>query len=253
MIPIKKSPSPKELEKLRREATQKHLSPEEAYKTLSHPLKATILEQLIQEQGHLCAYCMRRIPDERDMPATVQKASIEHFYPLNPISHEDREQGLDYQNMLAVCSGNRGLRHTRKRKDFTCDARRNSKSILTVIPINKETLSEIYYHSDGRIAAYNSTIDNDLNNELNLNCTADAVQLPYQRKNALVPLLDEIEELILHFDREVVRQFCATRLQQFEDETVPKSEYVGILIWWLKDYIKGLDASLIGKEVEICP
>ena len=34
----------------------------------------------------------------------------------------EQGQGLDYSNMFAVCSGNRGRRHTRKTSNYTCDA-----------------------------------------------------------------------------------------------------------------------------------
>ena len=34
----------------------------------------------------------------------------------------EQGQGLHYSNMYAVCSGNRGRRHTRKTSDYTCDA-----------------------------------------------------------------------------------------------------------------------------------
>lgn len=34
----------------------------------------------------------------------------------------EQGQGLHYSNMYAVCSGNRGRRHTRKTSDYACDA-----------------------------------------------------------------------------------------------------------------------------------
>ena len=65
MIFIKKAPAPLELEKLKRKAEEQKLSDTEAYNLLRNPLKARVREALMHKQGHLCAYCMRRIPDER--------------------------------------------------------------------------------------------------------------------------------------------------------------------------------------------
>ena len=38
-------------------------------------------------------------------------------------------------------------------------------------------------------------------------------------------------------DEEETKEYCISVLEMFEQETDPKSEYYGILIWWLKDYI----------------
>ena len=65
MIFIQKQPAPPELEKLKKKAEEQGLSDKEGYNLLGNPLKRQVREALMQEQGHLCAYCMRRIPDER--------------------------------------------------------------------------------------------------------------------------------------------------------------------------------------------
>lgn len=62
MIPIKKGVEPPELKILRQKSIEKGLSPEEAYDTLKGSTKEIVRQSLLQEQGHLCAYCMCRIP-----------------------------------------------------------------------------------------------------------------------------------------------------------------------------------------------
>ena len=49
-----------------------------------------VLDSLIKEQGCLCAYCMRTIPEKRGTPA----ATIEHIIPQS----KDPEKALSYQN-----------------------------------------------------------------------------------------------------------------------------------------------------------
>ena len=71
MIPIKKNASPAILLEKQRIALERHLNSNDAYKLLNHEDKMVILKSLMEEQGHLCAYCMRRIPDERELPANI--------------------------------------------------------------------------------------------------------------------------------------------------------------------------------------
>lgn len=54
--------------------------------------KEDIREKLLEEQGDLCAYCMRRIDKDH--------MKIEHWYPEDKLSEHER---LDYRNMLGVC------------------------------------------------------------------------------------------------------------------------------------------------------
>ena len=73
MILIHKSPAPPALEALKKEAEKQGLSDKEGYDLLRNPLKKQVREALMQEQGHLCAYCMRRIPDERILQEDTDK------------------------------------------------------------------------------------------------------------------------------------------------------------------------------------
>ena len=51
--------------------------PNATYEEMSSELKKIILDSLLKEQGHLCAYCMRRIPETRKLPPGVSGATIE--------------------------------------------------------------------------------------------------------------------------------------------------------------------------------
>ena len=152
MIEIKKGREPKELVEYRQ-------LPDASYENMDSHLKNIVLDHLLHEQGHLCAYCMRRIPEKRKLPIGVQGATIEHWFPRNPDSGEDYGQGLDYRNMLAVCSGNRGCGDER---NLTCDAKRGNDK-LTVNPCNSETLHSITYSHNGKIKSTDTRIDEDLN------------------------------------------------------------------------------------------
>lgn len=129
MILIKKFPAPSDLETLKKEA---------------------------EEQGHLCAYCMRRIPDVRIL-----------------------EEDVD--------------------------------------------LSDVYIeHWQARSAV----------------CDTDAVTLPKNRK----AVLDMIQEDLANQEGDF-QQNCIEQLHIWENETDPKTPYIGIAIWWLKKQIHLLNAD----------
>ena len=79
-----------------------------SYEQMDKEVREELIDQLLREQGHLCAYCMSKIPESRNLPSGVPAVTIEHWLPRNPDDKLDIGQGLDYKNMFAVCSGNRG-------------------------------------------------------------------------------------------------------------------------------------------------
>ena len=77
-------------------------------------LKAALLE----EQGHLCAYCMRRIPAQGE---TGEQMRVEHVMPRKYTSLV-----MDYRNLVACCPGT--ISGTR-RNDVHCDRRKGEREI----------------------------------------------------------------------------------------------------------------------------
>lgn len=241
MIEIKKSSPLSELVELQQEAIGQGLTADEAYDTLRNPLKKVVISQLMHDQGHLCAYCMRRIPDTRDAERGFNQpleVKIEHWNARSG-STCGAFGALDYNNMLAVCSGNQNG-PTRKKSKLTCDAKRGDRK-LTVNPTDASTLTTIFYTEDGIIKATDKTINDDLDIGLNLNCTKDAVLLPSERKRVLEAIQEEISteiesgsdplESCLHLYQELLN---------IEDEKPP---YIGISLWWLRDFIEKYSAN----------
>ncbi len=123
MILIKKAQPLPELEAEKEKAKREGLSDKEAYGRLKKPLKDQVRDALMHEQGHLCAYCMRRLPDERitEEDADLKDIYIEHWKAISAERTSGENKGLDYNNMLAVCSGNEKAPETtgkRKRRFF---------------------------------------------------------------------------------------------------------------------------------------
>lgn len=236
MIEIKKSPAPAELVKLQQDAVNQGLTANEAYDTLRNPFKADIIELLLKEQGHLCAYCMRKLPDERK---GLPHVKIEHWDARNGENGETCGPygALEYTNFLAVCSGNQNDTSKSKEEKLTCDACRGSIK-LHVTPLLPSTLSTIYYTENGFIAANDTNINDDLTVTLNLNCMRDSVQLPKERKE----VLDVIQAAVLaEIEAGGTLEESCTRLYQDLSAIIdPKPPYIGISLWWLKDTINRL-------------
>lgn len=237
MIPIKKSAEPTELTKLRKKAIEKGLSPEEAYNTLKGDTKKIVRQSLLQEQGHLCAYCMCSIP-RNDVSAGVAPIRIEHYIPRNPEDGRDVGQGLDYTNLLAVCNGNEADR-TQKHSyiDLTCDAHRENTEFLKINPCKPETLASICYSVDGKIDATDPDVRTDLVDTLNLNCSASPIVS--EREAALSELIMGMGDV----DESELIDYCQHKLSDFQNEEDNKTPYQGILIWYLKSILDALTAS----------
>ena len=71
MIEVKKGPEPEGLTQLRNDQEIKKLRPRDAFQMLRNPLKREVTDCLKKEQGHLCVYCMSRIPREDKDPGLV--------------------------------------------------------------------------------------------------------------------------------------------------------------------------------------
>ncbi|MCI8429045.1 MAG: hypothetical protein HFI16_02140 [Lachnospiraceae bacterium] len=109
MIEIKKGNEPKELLQYR----QRDFA---TYADMPSDVKKKVIEGLLSEQGHLCAYCMSRI----DGGDGKHRATIEHCIPQSVSAEKER---LNYKNMVAVCWGNRDAHSN---DDKSCDAKRGS-------------------------------------------------------------------------------------------------------------------------------
>lgn len=233
MILIIKGPEPAGMAVLRQRAVDKSLSPKAAYATLKGDLKEQVRNALVKEQGGLCAYCMCRIP--RSDAGTQPPIIIEHFIARDPADGRDVGQGLDYNNLFAVCHGNRGRTGTRILADLTCDAHRGNQEFRKIDPLDPATLSSITYDMQGKIWASDPDVAFDLEDILNLNCPT--APLRTERKAAL----DELIAAVGNVPEEGLVSYCTEVLDSYLAEEDHKTPYVGILIWYLRSMLTALE------------
>ena len=126
--------------------------------------KDELREQLLAEQGYICCYFMKRIPQSLT-PEQIQNnypgCKIEHV--LSQEKHSDQE--LDYQNLLVACNGN----HGQPKNVQTCDTFKG-KEDLNFNPAGRRNIEElIKYTGLGVIYSDNEQLNSELNDILNLN------------------------------------------------------------------------------------
>lgn len=158
MLAIKRGEPPVELTK----NVQELLPEQRVYESLSSETRSALKRALLKSQGHLCAYCMRRIDD-------VDHAKLEHIYPQSRSIAEGRpEQTVDYSNMLVSCMGGsdvRGCFH----ESQTCDSHKGD-DVISIDPCSQSDIDTISYLRNGEIHSSNPAFERDLCETLNLNC-----------------------------------------------------------------------------------
>lgn len=215
MIYIKKGTEPESLTKYRKEKFAYY----DGYKD-----KDDVRKKLLEEQGYLCAYCMRRIDKEH--------MKIEHWYPEDKLTDVER---LNYQNMLGTCLG-----HIEGTKGFedTCDTHKGN-FLIKVNPLDKSTLTHIQYKSaTGAIYSDDKDIQRDVDKTLNLN--AERHLLKENRKELLNTLITEMRKMKKQGTWN--KKMLETVRARYESVDVDgkKKEYAGVALWYLDKRLKSV-------------
>ncbi|MEG1929915.1 MAG: retron system putative HNH endonuclease [Anaerovorax sp.] len=205
--------------------TQEKRNEVKLYSALTTDTLDAIRKQMLEEQGYLCAYCMRRI--------VLGSITIEHFLAQNP-TDADYEAALtvDYHNMLGVCLGNECKGNFKK--NLTCDKHRGNIS-LTINPLQKHLVQLIKYKGDGTIYSDDPQINKDLNETLNLNY--EGVSFKKNRKAVLDSLKRSMDKNFAG------KKVPVERLRQWLDacyigENGMRDPFVGIAIYYLEKKIQ---------------
>lgn len=200
------------------------------YESLRGESKRKLLEALLAEQGHLCAYCMCRIGTDGH-PAT-----IEHLIPQHPTdSAANGELSLAYHNLVAVCDGRGGA---------TCDKRRGNAS-MTVDPTKRHTLDSIYYHRDGRIDATDESIQHDIQTTLGLNNSrTNLCANRFESMRAIEKVVTStFRRRGIENNRSAKKSVCLKILKQFESQTNMKDEYLGAKLFVARKLVSKFDSD----------
>ena len=222
MIVVQKGKEPNSLLAFRKQ------HPDADYEDMPTNVLKDVRSQMWEEQGHLCAYCMKKIEDPRDV-------RVEHCKPRHPqdeIKH-DKKATLEFKWMLGVCYGN-SIEKGVKPEDTTCDAHKGNAE-LTINPFDELSVRKIKYKADGSIYSDDADINEDVTEILNLNC--EAVSLPETRKN----VLNVLKNVIVEKCKGKSHDAYIRELERIYDRLVYQrnlTPYCGIIISWLEEKLK---------------
>lgn len=125
--------------------------------------KDEVKQILIREQHGLCAYCMKRIKND-------SHSRVEHLIPLS----KDKENAINYGNMLGVCDGGEKV-SGQKGRVLCCDAHK-CEAEISLSPLNKVQMDKIAYRPDGKI--YTEPYDKDMEDDINKTLILNGVMKP---------------------------------------------------------------------------
>ena len=221
MIVVKRGKEPNSLLKFRKE------NPDADYETdMPTHVAKDVREQMWREQGHLCAYCMKRINE----PGVVR---IEHCRPRHPQGEKehDKKATLDFKWMLGVCYGN-SLEKGVKPEDTTCDAHRGNTE-FTLNPFDELSVRKVKYKADGSIYSDDPEINKDVLETLN----CQALSLPQTRKSVLMAEKSRIMRKCKGKSQDVfMRELERTYVGLVQERNL--TPYCGIIISWLESKLK---------------
>lgn len=140
-------------------------NPPALYIGLSAETKESLRQSLLFEQGYICCYCMRRIPEKIDNEGVISyKVKIEHYQCQDRYPYAQ----LTYANLHGACTGNEG----KPKKIQTCDTKKANYDISINLLTNTPNCESLFkYNAEGEISSVSndSAINYQLNEILNLN------------------------------------------------------------------------------------
>ncbi|GHU56568.1 hypothetical protein FACS189411_07540 [Bacteroidia bacterium] len=145
--------------------TEHRAQPYSTFDNLPLSAKQDLRENLLNEQGYICCYCTKRIPEKIDADGNISDdMKIEHYQ----CQTQHPELQLSYSNLLGACMGNKGKPQNLQ----TCDTRKGNNTTLTISPLNIQNCESLFkYSANGEISSVNNDteINRQLKEVLNLN------------------------------------------------------------------------------------
>ncbi len=173
-------------------------------------------ERLIDEQGKICCYCMRRI--------SIDSSHIEHFLPKESFPDKD----LLYENLFASCNGE----ETMNEEDDHCGHRKDNwwrEDMLS--PSDSEVEKVFKYFPNGKINSIRGRATSNIAQEMIQNLGLNSFHLERDRRQAIEAseVFDDVE-----YSEEDIREFIEYYSTQDKGTYVP---YCQAIIDCLKEML----------------
>lgn len=160
-------------------------------------------KQLVEEQGCICCYCMKRISE---------KAShIEHFMPKDVFKEKD----LTYENLFASCNGEGELG---KMREYCGHRKGNWYREDMISPADSRIETAFKYSLNGHIRSNKEEETSDIAQEMIENFGLDTYYLVRSRREAIEvsEVFDEIE-----YSTDEIREFIEYYSKKDNGKYVP--------------------------------
>lgn len=188
-----------------------------------------IFEQtLLKEQGELCVYCNKRIP-EYEMVRNVKycRIVVEHWHPESSMESIECYSDVDYSNMFLSCRGGKKRKSESKKREQagigiegkiistrekTCDYKKDSNFIF-INPLNEKHINLLKYTGLGEIYCLEKGEEDDekwknkVKNQYNLLKTEKGREITYENKKKTKVLFDanlSLEETKLAIEYDII-------------------------------------------------
>lgn len=224
MILIKKNKEPQEW-------TEYRSTPGVDYQAIPE-----LVNSLLDEQGYICAYCMRRIPTRDRLynkegvtfSETKEDHRVEHIKSRE--KHHDLE--LVYSNMVVCCPGHIG-------DEPHCDRQKGSEDI-SFTPLDSVFINTLSYTSEGKIQSSNPTYQTEIETILNLNTKL----LILGRKEVRDEVIRNINHLCKKdgtWDKATLEKYLAKyENMHMNNDRKEYYPFCGIISWYLRRKLKQL-------------
>lgn len=174
-------------------------------------------KSLLEEQGYICAYCMRRIP-VKDKNSN-EESRIDHV--LSRKKHPD--QKLNYTNMVICCPGAIDY-------DFHCDKQKGENDLSFNLFNNQFFTTLSYKSKTGKIESSDARYNSEINDLLNLNNRL----LMSNRKSALLGVINSLDKIgwtVTNITQQIKKWDNQNTTGQYK-------EYNGMILWYLTKRLK---------------
>lgn len=114
---------------------------------------------LLIEQGYICCYCLKRIPEKIDKDGLITyEMKVEHHQSQD--GHQLLQ--LQYSNLFGACTGNEG----KPGKLQTCDTKKGSQDLTINLIATQPNCEGLFkYNAEGEISSLDD--DEDINRQIN--------------------------------------------------------------------------------------
>lgn len=167
------------------------------YDGLPFQTKEDLRQNLLSEQGHICCYCMKRIPEkvEKDGHSSYDM-KIEHY--RCQYAHADLD--LTYSNLFGACTGNEGM----PKKLQTCDTKKGSDELTINLLTNAPVCESLFkYNAEGEMSSIND--DGNINRQINTVLNLNMQSLKDARSEVYLQVQKEVEAASRKYDNKQLK------------------------------------------------